>query len=74
MISTHDLFENLKDILSKEVEGKVFDCHVADAISMTEDNVRQRRRRNSIPFEEVLDFCKKRDLNPLELFYETKKM
>jgi len=65
----NDLFEKIKDILSNETEGKIKDFHVAEELSLTPNNLYNRRNRNSLPFEEILDFCKRREINPLEMFY-----
>ena len=70
MRDTNDMFEKIKDVLSNEIEGIVKDLHVAEELLLTPNNICLRRKRNSIPFEEVLDFCKRREINPLEMFYK----
>lgn len=67
-LDTKDMVENIKDIISKEVSGKVFDYHVADTLGMTYDALRMCKASNRIPFEEMVTFCFKKNVNAYQFF------
>lgn len=33
-VETREVIERIKDILSKEIEGKIFDWHIADELNI----------------------------------------
>ena len=55
--------ETIKDIVSSDFpEKKVFDKDVADLLDITQMNFATMKKRNKIPFNELLDFCAKRSI------------
>lgn len=56
--------ENLKDVLSEEVGGRiVYDKDVANALGISKDNFAHLKKRGSIPYEAVACFCAKRSIS-----------
>jgi len=70
MKSFADIVEDIKNIVSPEFEGKkVFDKDVADLLGITRMNFATLKKRNRIPFNELLDFCAKRSISINWLLY-----
>jgi len=58
-----DIVEEIKDIISVDYKGKkVFDKDVADLLGISQMNFATMKKRNKIPFRELLDFCAKRSI------------
>jgi len=58
-----EIVETIKDIVSSEFpEKKVFDKNVADLLDITQMNFATMKKRNKIPFNELLDFCARRSI------------
>ncbi|MHC3995725.1 helix-turn-helix domain-containing protein [Thiomicrolovo sp. ZZH C-3] len=64
-----DIIEHIKDVISGEVEGFVQDKHVAIALGVAQSKLATCKIRNSIPYEEVMDFCARRCISINYLFY-----
>lgn len=70
MNSFSDIVEEIKSILSSEFSPKkVFDKDVAESIGISQMNFATMKRRNKIPFNELLDFCAKRSISINWLLY-----
>jgi len=68
--SFSDIAEDIKSIISPEFDGKkVFDKDVADILGITRMNFATLKKRNRIPFNELLDFCAKRSISINWLLY-----
>lgn len=53
-----DIVEEIKSIVSAEHSGKkIYDKDVADILGITQMNFATMKKRNKIPFNELLDFC-----------------
>jgi len=53
-----EIVEEIKSIISSEFNGKkIFDKDVADILGVTQMNFATMKKRNKIPFGELLDFC-----------------
>ena len=53
-----EIVEEIKNIVSTEYNGKkIFDKDVADALGVSHMNFATMKKRNKIPFGELLDFC-----------------
>lgn len=58
-----DIVEAIKDIVSSEFpEKKVFDKDVAELLDISQMNFATMKKRNKIPYEELLNFCAKRSI------------
>lgn len=62
--------EEIKDIVSIDFPGrKVFDKDVAQLLDITQMNFATMKKRDKIPYEELLDFCAKRSISINWLLY-----
>ncbi|MDA7816815.1 helix-turn-helix domain-containing protein [Sulfurimonas sp.] len=53
-----EIVEEIKSIVSAEFSGKkIFDKDVADVLGVSQMNFATMKKRNKIPFSELLDFC-----------------
>jgi len=58
MLNISEIIEKLRDVLSSEKSsGKVFDKDIASALELTSVNFATMKKRNSVPFSNILDFC-----------------
>lgn len=73
LCSTEEMIERMKDVLSKHItENIVYDWHVADALGLTSDNLATMKKRNKVPLEEIVLFCDRCGLNPLNIVIKKK--
>ena len=64
MIAFDEVVERLKDILSEDVGNKkVYDKDVADHLDISAASFATMKRRNRIPYEEIVAFCSKRKIS-----------
>ena len=69
-----EILEKFKDILSVyHPNKKVKLCDIANVLRLKEANLYSRKKRNAVPFEEILLFCKRTGHNPIEIFFKVKK-
>lgn len=64
------IIEVLKEYLSQQKRGKIRDKDIAEALGISQSNFATIKKRNSIPFENILDFCKREKLSCCEVFFE----
>lgn len=57
MLKLDEIIEKLRDVLSSEKKGKVFDKDIATALDITSVNFATMKKRNSVPYSNILDFC-----------------
>ncbi len=58
MLEINEIIEKLRDVLSSEKNtGKVFDKEIATALDLSTVNFATIKKRNSVPFSNILDFC-----------------
>ncbi len=58
-----EIVETIKDIVSSEFpDKKVFDKDIAELLEISQMNFATMKKRNKIPFSELLDFCAKRSI------------
>ena len=57
-----EVIERVKDILSNEIDGFIFDYMVADELKIPYSTLRFKIVKNKIPLREVAKFCYDRDL------------
>jgi hypothetical protein len=65
----HAVVKELKLYLLNNKEIKVLDKDVADALELSQANFATLKRRNSMPYANLLMFCKKEKLCCSELFF-----
>jgi DNA-binding Xre family transcriptional regulator len=65
-----DIVEEIKSIVSTEFNGrKIFDKDVADILGVSQMNFATMKKRNKIPFGELLDFCATKSISINWLLY-----
>ncbi|EQB34455.1 phage repressor protein [Sulfurimonas hongkongensis] len=59
-----DIVEEIKSIISAEVGSKkIFDKDVADVLGVSQMNFATMKKRNKVPFGELMDFCAVRKIS-----------
>jgi len=71
MMNLNEIVDKLKDVLSESAIGKkVFDKHVAEALGIPQGTFASMKKRNSIPYEEILEFCALKKISVNWLFFD----
>jgi phage repressor protein C with HTH and peptisase S24 domain len=71
MLILNEIIDKLKDVISETTIGKkVFDKDVADALGIPQATFATMKKRNSIPYEEILEFCALKKLSVNWLFFD----
>jgi len=71
MYDLKNVIVKLKEIISEEKKvKKVFDKDVADALAIPQTTFATMKKRNSIPFKEILEFCANKRLSINWLFFD----
>ena len=71
MLILSDVIERLKIVISENMLGKkIFDKDVADALSISSSSFATMKKRNSIPYEEILEFCAIKKISVNWLFFD----
>ncbi len=71
MTSLNNIVDKLKDVLSESISGKkVFDKHVAEALGIPQGTFASMKKRNSIPYAEILEFCAFKKISVNWLFFD----
>ena len=71
MLVLSEIIEKLKDVLSESTIGKkVFDKDVANALNIPQATFATMKKRNSIPYEEILEFCALKKISVNWLFFD----
>lgn len=61
-VDFREIVERLKDIISNEVEGFVFDKDIAQELGIPDSTFRFHIYKNKIPYFELSRFCFKRGI------------
>ena len=65
-----EIVEEIKNVVSSEDNGKkIFDKDIADALGVSQMNFATMKKRNKIPFSELLDFCATKSISINWLLY-----
>ena len=60
----NEIIEIIKDIISNDIGNrKVFDRDVADILNMSAMNIATCKKRSTIPFEKIIEFANKKQLD-----------
>lgn len=71
MLILGDVIERLKMVIAENMLGtKVFDKDVADALNIPSSSFATMKKRNSIPYEEILEFCAIKKISVNWLFFD----
>ncbi|MDD2566997.1 MAG: hypothetical protein PHI89_08770 [Thiovulaceae bacterium] len=64
------IIDVLKEYLAQKGRDKVRDKDIAEALGISQSNFATIKKRNSIPFENILDFCRREKLPCCEIFFD----
>ncbi|MDQ7047693.1 MAG: LexA family transcriptional regulator [Sulfurovum sp.] len=71
MLILGEIIEKLKDVISESTTGtKVFNKDVASALHIPQATFATMKKRNSIPYEEILEFCALKKISVNWLFFD----
>lgn len=71
MVVLSEIIDKLKDVISESTIGKkVFDKDVADVLNIPQATFATMKKRNSIPYEEILEFCAIKKISVNWLFFD----
>jgi len=68
--SFREIVERIKDIISNEIDGKVYDRHVADVLKISNSTLRIYKIKNIVPLENIAYFCEKFNISFDWLVYD----
>lgn len=68
-LDTREVVERLKDIMSNEIDGIVFDWHVADAIGIPYSTMRVNILKNRLPLKEITIYCYRKEINLYQILF-----
>ena len=66
----HSIIKVLKNYLAYENEKKILDKDIASKLEMTPSKFATTKKRNVLPYEAILEFCKKEKLCCMKVFFE----
>ncbi len=70
-MNLNEIVDKLKDVLAESSIGKkVFDKHVAEALGIPQGTFASMKKRNSIPYAEILEFCAMKKISVNWLFFD----
>jgi len=71
MLILGEIIEKLKDVIAEHTLGKkVFDKDVATVLNIPQATFATMKKRNSIPYEEILEFCALKKISVNWLFFD----
>ena len=70
MIDLSEVIEKIKDVISGSKSHKVFDKDVANALGIPQTTFATMKKRNSVPYKELLEFCASKKLSANWLFFD----
>jgi len=71
MLVLIEIIDKLKDVIAESLVGKkVFDKDVADALQIPHATFATMKKRNSIPYHEILEFCALKKISVNWLFFD----
>ena len=64
------IIEVLKEYLANGTKEKVYDKDVAQLLHISQSKFATIKKRNSTPFVEILEFCRREELCCSEIFFD----
>ena len=65
------IITEMKKIIAPMLQkNKVFDKDIAECLNIPSATFTTMKKRNSIPYQEILYWCYKMDINPLNILYK----
>ena len=62
-VECREVIERVKDILSKDIKGNVYDWHAADELGIPYSTLRVMIMKDRLPLKQIALFCYKRELS-----------
>jgi len=66
----HAIIDALKLHLSNNSSKKILDKDIAELLNISQSRFATIKKRNKIPYENILLFCKKEELSSNEIFFD----
>ncbi len=71
MVDFSEVIEKIKDVISSRKDSKkIFDKDVADILGIPQASFATMKKRNSIPYQELLEFCATKKISANWLFFD----
>jgi SOS-response transcriptional repressor LexA len=71
MVDFNEVIERMKDIISTtKIGGKVYDKDVAAELGIAQATFATMKKRGSIPYKEIMEFCARRKISINWLFFD----
>jgi phage repressor protein C with HTH and peptisase S24 domain len=71
MVDFSEVIEKIKDVISSHKDSKkIFDKDVADILGIPQASFATMKKRNSIPYQELLEFCATKKISANWLFFD----
>jgi hypothetical protein len=71
MVEFSEIIERMKDIIStKKIGGKVYDKDVATELGIAQATFATMKKRGSIPYREIMEFCARKRISINWLFFD----
>lgn len=70
MIDLSEVIEKIKDVISSNKENKIFDKDVANILGIPQTTFATMKKRNSVPYKELLEFCATKKISANWLFFD----
>ena len=71
MVEFSEIIERMKDIIStKKIGGKVYDKDVAAELGIAQATFATMKKRGSIPYREIMEFCARKKISINWLFFD----
>lgn len=70
MIDLPEVIEKIKDIISSDKGSKIFDKDVAGVLGIPQATFATMKKRNSVPYQELLEFCAIKKISANWLFFD----
>lgn len=68
-VECRECVERVKDILSLDIEGTVFDWHVSDELEIPYSTMRINIMKNRLPLKQVALFCYRRGISINDIIF-----
>lgn len=70
MVDLSEIIEKIKDVISVNKQNKIFDKDVANILGIPQTTFATMKKRNSIPYKELLEFCATKKISANWLFFD----
>ncbi|MBD3808369.1 MAG: helix-turn-helix domain-containing protein, partial [Epsilonproteobacteria bacterium] len=70
MVDLSEIIEKIKDVISANKQNKIFDKDVANILGIPQTTFATMKKRNSIPYKELLEFCATKKISANWLFFD----